>query len=220
MGAAEWTGYSSPNVGTTYASFQHPYEQATSLPTAVLQSGDATASYNPSDFHCGSATQASAAAYNSSQFTSLTNWTNDMDQYNYGYNGYQYSCQPPTQPQYPPTVQPPPPPPTQATMVLYPQLYSTVNQNQIHLHLHGTEKFMEYLGNTSSSSFPPGTEGVTNFPVSSLSQSHHHHNHQSQQRQIENSENELISQEDNVKQHQEHSVIDNENGEQVVWRPY
>lgn len=35
---------------------------------------------------------------------------------------------------------PPPPPPTHPphTMVLYPHLYSTVNQNQIHLHLHGT----------------------------------------------------------------------------------
>lgn len=32
------------------------------------------------------------------------------------------------------------------TMVLYPHLYSTVNQNQIHLHLHGsTEKIDQYL---------------------------------------------------------------------------
>lgn len=213
MGAAEWTGYSSPTaVGTTYASFQHPYEQPSSLPSAALP-GDATSAYTPSDFHCGSS-QAPATAYNGSQFTSLTNWSNEIDQYNYGYNGYQYSYQPPTQPQYPPTVQPPPPP-TQATMVLCPQLYSTVNQNQIHLHLHGTEKFMEYLGNTNSTGFPAAESG-TNFPLSSSLSSHH----QSQQRQIENSENELISQEDNVKQHQEHSVVDNENCEQVVWRPY
>lgn len=35
------------------------------------------------------------------------------------------------------------------TMVLYPQLYSTVNQNQIHLHLHATasaDKLEQYLG--------------------------------------------------------------------------
>lgn len=37
---------------------------------------------------------------------------------------------------------------TTPTMVLYPQLYSTVNQNQIHLHLHGasSDKLEQYLG--------------------------------------------------------------------------
>lgn len=45
--------------------------------------------------------------------------------YNPNYQGYYNN--PPTQ-NY---ISPPPP------MVLYPQLYSTVNQNQIHLHLHG-----------------------------------------------------------------------------------
>lgn len=33
-------------------------------------------------------------------------------------------------------LNPPPPPPAPPSMVLYPSLYSTVNQNQIHLHLH------------------------------------------------------------------------------------
>lgn len=39
------------------------------------------------------------------------------------------------------TYPPPPPPPTPhpPPMVLYPSLYSTVNQNQIHLHLHHNE---------------------------------------------------------------------------------
>lgn len=36
------------------------------------------------------------------------------------------------------------------TMVLYPQLYSTVNQNQIHLHLHGTDKWDQYLSSHES----------------------------------------------------------------------
>lgn len=39
------------------------------------------------------------------------------------------------------------------TMVLYPQLYSTVNQNQIHLHLHATastDKIEQYLGTSTS----------------------------------------------------------------------
>lgn len=40
------------------------------------------------------------------------------------------------------------------TMVLYPQLYSTVNQNQIHLHLHATatpDKIEQYLGSAPAS---------------------------------------------------------------------
>ncbi|KAI5756489.1 hypothetical protein M8J77_025460 [Diaphorina citri] len=48
------------------------------------------------------------------------------------YNGYYSNEQ--TQVGYGP---PPPPPHAPHTMVLYPHLYSTVNQNQIHLHLHG-----------------------------------------------------------------------------------
>lgn len=38
---------------------------------------------------------------------------------------------------YPPP--PPPPPPHPPPMILYPSLYSTVNQNQIHLHVHHNE---------------------------------------------------------------------------------
>lgn len=54
-------------------------------------------------------------------------------------------------------------------MLLYPQVYSTVNQNQIHLHLHGTstEKLEQYLGpdnalmlsNLSQSSSRSATSG-------------------------------------------------------------
>ncbi|XP_055617055.1 protein lozenge isoform X2 [Toxorhynchites rutilus septentrionalis] len=63
-----------------------------------------------------------------------------------GYGSYQYNspCPPPL---------PPPPPQTQypsttPAMVLCPQMFSTVNQNQIHVHLHGTgsEKLEQYLG--------------------------------------------------------------------------
>nr|XP_036676674.1 protein lozenge isoform X1 [Drosophila suzukii] len=62
-----------------------------------------------------------------------------------GYQNYQYgSCLATAQygPQAAPPPQPPPPPP----VVLCPQLYSTVNQNQIHLHLHSSEKLEQYLG--------------------------------------------------------------------------
>ncbi|XP_054268371.1 protein lozenge-like [Macrosteles quadrilineatus] len=51
----------------------------------------------------------------------------------HNYNNYYSSTSPPTATQaYP---HPPPPP-----MVLYPSLYSTVNQNQIHLHLHHNDR--------------------------------------------------------------------------------
>ncbi|XP_055844943.1 protein lozenge [Episyrphus balteatus] len=67
-------------------------------------------------------------------YPSYNNWSN-------GYNNYQYgSCA--AQAQYPGHTAP--------TMVLYPQLYSTVNQNQIHLHLHGTDKLEQYLGPENS----------------------------------------------------------------------
>lgn len=101
-----------------------------------------TAGSNNSGF---STTKSSAdidAAY------SYNNWSN-------GYTNYQYgSCAPPPpasvgQHQYAthPSAPPPPPPPT---MVLYPHVYSTVNQNQIHLHLHGTDKLEQYLGSTEN----------------------------------------------------------------------
>lgn len=56
-------------------------------------------------------------------------------QQNHNYNGYYGNEQ--TQVAYGPPPPPPPPHPPH-TMVLYPHLYSTVNQNQIHLHLHGS----------------------------------------------------------------------------------
>lgn len=37
------------------------------------------------------------------------------------------------------------------TMVLYPHLYSTVNQNQIHLHLHGSSDKIDYLNHDALS---------------------------------------------------------------------
>lgn len=197
MGAAEWTGYSSPAVGSAYTPFQHSYEQSSMLPAVLPNDG---LSYNPSDYHCGSSQNSSA--YNSSQFTSLTPWSNEMDQYNYGYNGYQYPCQPTAhnpQPQYPPAA----PPPAQTTMVLYPQLYSTVNQNQIHLHLHGSDKLVEqYLGGTGAA-IPSDNA----FTVASTTGN-------PRTGGMEISENAMIAQEDDIKQHPETAV--DETGDQNV----
>ncbi|XP_040157244.1 protein lozenge-like isoform X2 [Anopheles arabiensis] len=65
---------------------------------------------------------------------------------------------------------PPPPPP----MVLCPQMFSTVNQNQIHVHLHGTgsDKFEHYFGSADNgftiNSFPgPSIRSVASGPIAS-----------------------------------------------------
>uniref|UniRef100_A0A182QML3 Runt domain-containing protein n=1 Tax=Anopheles farauti TaxID=69004 RepID=A0A182QML3_9DIPT len=94
-------------------------------------------------------------------------WTNG---YHGGYHHHQYNhpvgsapacasslavaTQPPASFHTP--AAPPPPPP----MVLCPQMFSTVNQNQIHVHLHGTgsDKFEHYFGSADNgftiNSFP------------------------------------------------------------------
>lgn len=201
MGAAEWTGYSSPAVASAYSPFQHSYEQSSVLPTVLPNDG----LYNPPDYFGSSAQNASA--YNSAQFTPLTPWSNEIDQYNYNYNSYPYSCQPPAQPQYPPSAAAP----AQTTMVLCPQLYSTVNQNQIHLHVHGSDKLVEqYLGGTGAAILSDNNA----FSLNSVASN--------RQSGLEISESAMIApEEDVIKQHQEHSVIDHEVGDQgVVWRPY
>lgn len=205
MGAAEWTGYSSPTVASSYpTTFQtSAYDQSSMLP-AVLPNDGIT--YNPNDYHCTSTGAQNAATYGSSQFTSLSPWTNEVDQYNYGYNSYQpYPCQS-AQPQYP---APAPPVPAQTTMVLYPQLYSTVNQNQIHLHLHGSDKLVEqYLGNAttpmqSNDSFPLASSGVIS---------------NSSQRAISGLELPILSNPDDIKNQEQ--TVDQDVNDQNVWRPY
>ena len=163
MGASEWTGYQ--HTSTSYAFQPSSYDQSGLLPAVLANDG---LSYSSSDYHNSNAPLAQNSSY-SSQYAPLTPWSNDMDQYNWSnsYNGYQYSCQPPPLPPPPPppsssslslsvtqgattvaqTQYPPNPNQASTTMLLYPQLYSTVNQNQIHLHLHGTDKMVEqYLG--------------------------------------------------------------------------
>lgn len=46
-------------------------------------------------------------------------------------------------------------------VVFYPSLYSTVNQNQIHFHLHGgSEKIEQYLGPDTQQSLPNAPRAV------------------------------------------------------------
>lgn len=219
MGAAEWTGYSSPTVTSSYpATFQSSYDQSSMLPAVLPNDG---LSYNPSDYHCGSSS-AQNASYGTTaaaaQFTSLAPWSNEVDQYNYGYNTYQYPCQPTVPPTQPPYSQPPPPPtaPSQTTMVLYPQLYSTVNQNQIHLHLHGSDKLVEqYLGGAASGMQPPDNSFALSNPLLANNNNTLNHN----QRAIGGLELPMLPQSEELK-HQEHTVVDQDVVDQNVWRPY
>ncbi|XP_030379275.1 protein lozenge [Scaptodrosophila lebanonensis] len=101
-------------------------------PTDPYQTAAAASGYGgggKTDLDTLNAGYGTATAYNNA-------WSN-------GYNNYQYgSCSATAQYGGAHAVAPPPPPP----VVLYPQLYSTVNQNQIHLHLHSSEKLEQYLG--------------------------------------------------------------------------
>lgn len=148
-----------------------------------------------------------------SSYSTYNNWTN-------GYNNYQYgSCGPVAgQPQYPHA--PPPPPPGGATMVLYPHVYSTVNQNQIHLHLHGTDKIEQYLSSTENgltiSSARGGIEigiGTADNPNVIMDGSDDTEQHQQQQHhQQPNDMDDTNNRGD---------VVDQEGGDPAsVWRPY
>lgn len=68
----------------------------------------------------------------------------------YGYNNWSNSCYN-NFPQYPPCAQTQYIPPVPGPLVVYPQVHSIVNQNQIHLHLHGApDKLEQYLGGTDN----------------------------------------------------------------------
>lgn len=211
MGAAEWTGYSSPAMTSSYTPFQpSAYDQSSVLPTVLPNEG---LSYNPSDYHCGASAQNAAASYGGSQYGPLTPWTNEMDQYNYSYNSYQYPCQPTPQAQYPPSAAPPPP--AQATMLIYPQLYSsTVNQNQIHLHLHGSEKIEQYLGATPVAIQADGSP----FTISAVTGASGNASQQRSNSLDIPSNNILVQSEEN--KHQQPVDPDADICEQGVWRPY
>jgi hypothetical protein len=223
MGAAEWTGYSSPTVAPSYStSFQPSYEQSSMLPAVISNEGIA---YNPSDYHCGTSATQNPSYAGTSQFSSIPAWSNEVDQYNYGYASYpQYPYQTAPQTQFPPPLQTAPPQTqgtaAQTTMVLCPQLYSTVNQNQIHLHLHGSDKLVEqYLGSSTAPSSTLPTDNNA-FSLSSVVGGN--------QRAIGGLEVPSLStpSDDLNKHHQQqqqhHQPVDpsGEVVDQSVWRPY
>lgn len=136
-------------------------------------------------------------------YASYNNWPNSYNNYQYG------SCPPPpppapTQPQYPHT------PHTGPTMVLYPHVYSTVNQNQIHLHLHGSDKIEQYLNVESGLTISSGRSSGVEIGIGTTDNSN------------------VIMGEEESDQHQTTEMTDRTNPEEehevgdpnTVWRPY
>lgn len=145
---------------------------------------------------------------------------NDIDALNSSYapynnwsNGYQYAAcgttaaanvQPNTQTQYPA------PPHATPTMLIYPHVYSTVNQNQIHLHLHGTEKIEQYLQSSDNNSLTVNSTRNANIDIDGSDTS------ANLSGIIESDETEQHRQ-----QHQTNNRDDQEVGDpSSVWRPY
>lgn len=150
--------------------------------------------------------------------SSYNNWPNS-------YNNYQYASCPTAaaQSQYPTNTAA-----TAPTMLIYPQVYSTVNQNQIHLHLHGTEKIEQYLNSSENgltissarnSSISSGIDigiatGDNSNVIMDVDDADHHHQHQHQQRQHEQQTE--MTQQPGVNRDDDQEVIDPGS----VWRPY
>ncbi len=93
-------------------------------------------------------------------------------------------------------------------MVLYPHVYSTVNhQNQIHLHLHGTDKLEQYLGSENSLTISSARGGIE-IGIGTADES------------------EIILENDGSRTHTDHldeevSRVDSVGGDPgSVWRPY
>lgn len=239
IGASEWTGTYNHNSAATsyppYSPIQTPYSydpQAILSPEhhsnyhlpAVLPNESVGQTYCPSEYHssssaliphqqgmlqCPTTYSSAKTTTEMEQYSSYNNWSN-------GYNNYNYT------PPCAPTVNPAPVPQTvqsqyatphaQPTMVLYPQLYSTVNQNQIHLHLHGTDKLEQYFG------------GENAFTISSISTGAAANNNRNPAAEIGGT-SELMSTEESaikLQQDQEPSVNDTQEGVDPgsVWRPY
>lgn len=131
-----------PDAATTYQDYYN-------LPTPASHQSAMSAAHH----HGYSASSASSKALvtgdpldGSSYGSPYSQWAAN------GYGSYQYNTAPalppppPPQSQYPSAVAAVPPP-----MVLCPQMFSTVNQNQIHVHLHpaatpGSDKLEQYFG--------------------------------------------------------------------------
>lgn len=167
-----------------------------------------------------------------SSYPTYNNWSN-------GYNNYQYAATPtaavaatmqtPAQAQYA-TAASQVPHHTAPAMLIYPQVYSTVNQNQIHLHLHGTDKIEQYLQHSNENGLTLSA-GARNATVTEIGMNgttpenqnvimdsddndaahHHQQQHQQQQQQHQHHRSEH-----DTSNHRDEDVGDPSS----VWRPY
>jgi hypothetical protein len=191
MGASDWVGYAtSSNPSSAYAAYPNPLQSSYGYEGAIasehhphhhsnmhLTLPEVPQNYCPSDYYHHSnnsslgalsgggqtAVQQSgnttASAYSTPKLeieasyspSAYNNWSSS-----YNYNHQYANCAPPSAAAVPPTA---------PAMLLYgPHVYSTVNQNQIHLHLHGGPEKLDHFLNDSSftiSSISAGGTGGT-----------------------------------------------------------
>lgn len=97
-------------------------------------------------------------------------------------------------------------------MVLYPQLYSTVNQNQIHLHLHGSDKLEQYFTTPENALTISSISGVRGFEIGIGTAENPLNNID-----LENDEVDQSTIADDVEDNRESIVVGDPSS---VWRPY
>lgn len=178
-----------PFYPSDYHSTNHLTPAVNSIQTPMIPASSGNSPPNVIANNSGCLTKYNDIDALNPNYTSYNNWSN-------GYNNYQYAgpvapataMQTPTQSQYA-AAGPPQVPHATPTMLIYPQVYSTVNQNQIHLHLHGTDKIEQYLNtNENGLALNPVRNANTEIGLNDSSESqnvimdndeseaHHHRN--------------------------------------------
>ena len=100
---------------------------------------------------CSSPRYSDNSTYYPNNWGTNTTYPNNYNYYNTPNNNQQYT----------------------GAMVLYPPLYSTVNQNQIHFHLHGsTEKIDQYLGSEALNLNPTRAIELAQNVTTEVAQTH------------------------------------------------
>ncbi|XP_023163228.2 protein lozenge [Drosophila hydei] len=169
--------------------------------------------------YCGTSSKSDLETLNASYGATPTAYNNAAAWSN-GYNNYQYGSCSATAAQYGGAAghatAPPPP------VVLYPQLYSTVNQNQIHLHLHSSEKLEQYLATDQQLTISSLASNRSSIEIG-LGQQHE------AQRQLEaqQQQQQQQQQQHHQQQQQHQNDVSNEAAREEdvgdmtqVWRPY
>uniref|UniRef100_A0A336KDR2 CSON008731 protein n=1 Tax=Culicoides sonorensis TaxID=179676 RepID=A0A336KDR2_CULSO len=178
--ASDWTGYTSTapySYPAPYPGYENPIiDPSNYIPTVIPGASDSP--YTTPEYPISNTS--SALVHPQSSVPSISSCSNsyptvkqpELVDSTYGYNNWsnynfpQYA--PCTQTQYMTPVPHAPVPP----VVVYPQVHSIVNQNQIHLHLHGasTDKLDQFLGSENALMLGSGlaTSGAATRTTSSI----------------------------------------------------